>query len=94
VKALMIVMCMVAAGFMVVETAAAASISTRVRILEAKVKKHDRKIRANTHAIEQQKKRLTAGLAKVNQLEKRVDHLQQMLQRKQRPKQDKRYAFP
>ncbi|WP_294945809.1 hypothetical protein [Sulfurivirga sp.] len=79
---------------LVADTVSAASISTRVRILEHKVRKHDRQIRANSHAVQRQQKQLRAGLAKVDRLNRRVEQLEKRVEQLSHPKQDPRYSFP
>ncbi|MGM0541753.1 MAG: hypothetical protein ACQEQR_04890 [Pseudomonadota bacterium] len=74
----------------------AASISTRVRVLESKVVKQDRKIRQSESVRQAQDSKIDKSLAKVKGIEKKVNKLlkgkeglQQKLERA-----DKRYAFP
>ena len=74
----------------------AASISTRVRILESKVAKHDK---AMKDAIQSQNKSeiyVNKSLKKVQALEKKMDKLIEEKSKNKRAQQgyDKRYAFP
>lgn len=93
-KRRIIALMFVTLGVFATQTVLAASISARVRILEKKVLKHDKQIRANSYGLKQQEKKLKAGLAKVEQLDKRVDRLEKDIQALRKPKEDKRYAFP
>ena len=81
-------------ALLVFDTAFAASISARVRILESKVKKHDRQIRANTKGLSAQRKALGRQVQRLSALEKRVDHIESQLKKKQHPRVDKRYSYP
>ncbi len=81
-------------GALLSETVSAASISTRVRILEKKVRKHDREIRANAHALKQQRRKVDAVAADIKKLSGRIDHLEKTLTATQKPKEDKRYSYP
>ena len=77
-----------------VDSVSAASISTRVRILEKKVRKHDREIRANSYALKQQRKKMSAVSADIQRLSGRVDQLEKALKAIKKPKEDKRYSYP
>lgn len=73
----------------------AASISTRVRILESKVAKQDKKIKASTRAQQESLAKVDKSLKRVQQLEKKVAKLlKDQKKAKAGPKTDKRYAFP
>ncbi|SIN94830.1 hypothetical protein SAMN05443662_1085 [Sulfurivirga caldicuralii] len=76
-----------------VQSVQAASISTRVRILESKVKKHDRQIRANTKAIAVQRNAVKKQGERIDKLEGRVGHLESFM-KKRRGAVDKRYFYP
>ncbi len=89
-----IVALLLGAGMLVTETVAAASISTRVRILEKKVRKHDRQIRANSYAVRQQRQKVDKVVSDVRRLNGRVDRLEQAVKAIGQPKQDKRYSYP
>lgn len=79
---------------LIAETVSAASISTRVRILEKKVRKHDQAIRANSHALKQQRKKVEGVDKDIRQLSNRVDQLEKALKAIRKPKEDKRYSYP
>jgi len=81
-------------SMLIAETVSAASISTRVRILEKKVRKHDREIRANSYALKQQRKKMDAVVTDIRQLSGRVDQLEKALKAIRKPKEDKRYSYP
>jgi uncharacterized coiled-coil protein SlyX len=73
----------------------AASISTRVRVLEGKVAKQDRVIKNSLKSLSVRDVKGEQALAKVNALEKKVDKIlkggggKNWIERA-----DKRYAFP
>ena len=74
----------------------AASISTRVRVLESKVAKQDSKIKQSEELRQAQDSKIDKSLVKVKALEKKVDKL---LKGKESNEHDvgiadKRYAFP
>ncbi len=74
----------------------AASISTRVRVLESKIAKQDSKIKQSVNLRQAQDSKIDKSLAKVKALEKKVNKL---LKSKEGGKHavgraDKRYAFP
>lgn len=74
----------------------AASISTRVRVLESKVAKQDRSIKQSETLRQAQDSKIDKSLAKVKVVEKKVDKL---LKGKEGveykiERGDKRYAFP
>ena len=77
----------------VLQSVQAASISTRVRILESKVKKHDRQIRANTKSIAVERKVLRQHAQRLDKLEGRVGQLERAM-KKRHGKVDKRYFYP
>jgi len=67
----------------------AASISTRVRILESKVKKIDRSTRHQTIVLKKQDRKFAQGLKSVKHLEDEVaflKHQQQLILRRTQPK--------
>lgn len=75
--------------------AQAASISTRVRVLEGKVSKQDRAIKNSLNALEARSSKVEQSLKKVDALEKKVDKLLKGADGKKRGERaDKRYAFP
>ncbi|WP_019556756.1 hypothetical protein [Thiomicrorhabdus arctica] len=74
----------------------AASISTRVRVLESKVAKQDSKIKQSEYLRRAQDSKIDKSLAKVKVIEKKVDKLlkgEEGVERKSQ-RADKRYAFP
>jgi uncharacterized coiled-coil protein SlyX len=73
----------------------AASISTRVRILESKVSKQDKKIKATYEAQKASSAKVDKGLAKMTALEKKLTNLiKESKQSKSDNKTDTRYSFP
>ncbi len=75
--------------------AEAASISTRVRVLEAKVAKQERVIKNSLNSVTSRNDKAEKSLAKVNALEKKVDKLlKEQKGKKQFERADKRYAYP
>ncbi|MCF6298363.1 MAG: hypothetical protein L3J01_00630 [Thiomicrorhabdus sp.] len=71
----------------------AASISTRVRVLEGKVAKQERVIKNSLKSLSARDTKGEQALAKVNALEKKVDKI--LKGRGNRlERADKRYAFP
>ncbi|MCF6345165.1 MAG: hypothetical protein L3J00_01700 [Thiomicrorhabdus sp.] len=73
----------------------AASISTRVRVLEGKVAKQDRAIKSSLKSLQSRESKVEKSLAKVNALEKKVDGLLNKKGKNHRlERADKRYAFP
>lgn len=74
----------------------AASISTRVRVLESKIAKQDYKIKQSETLRQAQDSKIDKSLAKVKGIEKKVDKLlkgkEGMEYKVERA--DKRYAFP
>ncbi|WP_373018281.1 hypothetical protein [Thiomicrorhabdus sp.] len=90
-----IVIVMLLAFFTWMEVAQAASISTRVRILESKVSKHDKKIRSETLARQNYEKKVDGKLDVVDDLEKKVKKIMTDMQADKNSKgEDKRYTFP
>ncbi|MBD3755794.1 MAG: hypothetical protein IE937_09155 [Gammaproteobacteria bacterium] len=91
---------MVVLGVMVllfawVEVAQAASISTRVRILENKVGKYDKQIQAESAARKAYENKVDKKLEEVDSLQKQVESIvKEMNDKKQGGKQDNRYSFP
>lgn len=75
--------------------AEAASMSTRVRILESKVAKQDRIIKQSSKLQKMQSSKVNDSLAQIKTLEKKVDKLLKSSEvAKKTPVSDKRYAFP
>lgn len=73
----------------------AASISTRVRILESKVAKQDKQIRASTQSQKNSEVKVDRSLAKMRALEKKLSKLLKKDDKnKVSERSDKRYAFP
>ncbi|WP_029407141.1 hypothetical protein [Thiomicrorhabdus sp. Milos-T2] len=73
----------------------AASISTRVRILESKVAKQDKQIRASTQSQKNSEVKVDKSLAKMRALEKKLSKLLKKDDKKKVfERSDKRYAFP
>lgn len=71
----------------------AASISTRVRVLEGKVAKFDNQIRAESSARKAYEHKLDEKLGSVEQLQRQVDKLSKQLDGKNGG-EDRRYTFP
>lgn len=76
--------------------AEAASISTRVRVLESKVAKQDRHIKQSLKNQKMSEVKMKSSLAKMQALEKKMKKMleQQKQDKKKGPLTDKRYAFP
>ncbi|NPA71881.1 MAG: hypothetical protein GXO35_03510 [Gammaproteobacteria bacterium] len=77
--------------------AEAASISTRVRVLESKVSKQDKKIKLSERSRRAQEIKVDKSLAQVHALEKKVEGLLKAAKSSKKIKRrstDKRYAFP
>lgn len=74
----------------------AASISTRVRVLESKVSKQNNKIKQSEDLRQAQDSKMDKSLAKVKVLEKKVDKLLKGNEGVEHNigRADKRYAFP
>lgn len=73
----------------------AASISTRVRVLEGKVAKQDRVIKSSLKSLQSRESKVEKSLAKVNALEKKVDKILNKKGKSHRlERADKRYTFP
>ncbi len=74
----------------------AASISTRVRVLESKISKQDGKIKQSETLRQAQDSKIDKSLAKVKVIEKKVDKLLKGKEgvEHQIERADKRYAFP
>lgn len=83
-------------AFSLQSVAEAASISTRVRILESKVAKHDKAMKDAIKSQKGSEAQVAKSLAKVKALEKKVDKLIKEKEQRKKPKhmEDKRYAFP
>lgn len=81
--------------------AAAASISTRVRILEGKIAKQERTVKQVAQSSEEQQQRFSQEMNKVHQLERKVKILDKKLtdqfeekEKAIKGQEDKRYAYP
>jgi len=75
--------------------AEAASISTRVRVLESKVSKFDKKIAENSSARKAYETKVDGKLSSVDDLKLQVDKLVKQMDKKNKGSlEDKRYAFP
>ena len=75
--------------------AEAASISTRVRILESKVSKFDKKAATESSARKAFEAKVDGKLSSVDDLQLQVEKIvKQMDQKKKGQLEDKRYAFP
>jgi len=74
----------------------AASISTRVRVLESKVAKQDKVIKNSLKSLQSREAKVEKVLIKVKELEKKVDSLlpKKGQNRRRLERADKRYAFP
>lgn len=73
----------------------AASISTRVRVLESKVAKQNKVIKNSLKSLQSREAKVEKGLIKIKELEKKVDSLLPKKGKKSRlERADKRYAFP
>lgn len=73
----------------------AASISTRVRVLESKVAKQDKVIKNSLKSLQSREAKVEKVLIKVKELEKKVDSLlPKKGQNRRLERADKRYAFP
>ncbi len=81
--------------FTLMGIAEAASISTRVRILESKVSKFDKKAARESSARKAFEQKMNKKMDSIDSLQKQVDKiLKQMDQEKKGQLVDKRYAFP
>lgn len=90
---------MILACFLVlfgIQEVMAASISTRVRVLEGKVAKQDKVMQSLQQDYASQSTQVNAELSKIRALENKVDQLikAQDSQKTQQGASDKRYAFP
>lgn len=76
--------------------AEAASISTRVRVLESKVAKHDRQMKSAIQSQQSGQAEMQRSLAQMRALEKKMKTMleEQKTNKKQDDLIDKRYAFP
>jgi len=73
----------------------AASISTRVRILESKVAKQDKQIKSSVESQKNSAAKVDRGLAKMQALEKKLAKLLENEKKEASvERSDKRYAFP
>lgn len=72
----------------------AASISTRVRVLETKVAKQDKDMKTLQADYQSQSGMVKNELSKIRALESKLDELIKMQHKKTEPLVDKRYAFP
>lgn len=80
--------------FVLQGVAEAASISSRVRVLESKVYKQDKKIKEAYSSQKQSEAKANKSLSKVQALEKKLNAMLEEQKKEQKPKTDKRYAFP
>lgn len=77
------------------EVAQAASISTRVRVLEGKVSKQDRQIKAESAARKAYENRVNQKLSSVDDLQIQVEKIVKQMEAEKKGKgEDKRYMFP
>ncbi|MEA3405594.1 MAG: hypothetical protein U9R28_07640 [Pseudomonadota bacterium] len=75
--------------------AEAASISTRVRILESKVSKFDKKAATESTARKAFETKVNKKLTSVDDLQKQVEKIVKQMEKKKKGQLvDKRYAFP
>lgn len=83
-------------AFTWVSVAEAASISTRVRILESKVAKHDKAMDEAMQSQQVSEANVNKSLAKMKSLEKKMNKLldEKSKSNKVQQRSDKRYAFP
>lgn len=74
----------------------AASISTRVRVLESKVAKHDKQLADSVKMQQQGQAEIDRSLAKMKAMEKKMQKMleQDKSKKNAQGKTDKRYAFP
>lgn len=75
----------------------AASISTRVRILESKVAKHDKQLKESKKVQKQGEANMEKSLAKMKALEKKMRKMLEegnSKKQQQHERTDKRYAYP
>lgn len=73
----------------------AASISTRVRILESKVAKQDKQIKSSVQSQQSSAAKVDRSLAKMQALEKKLSKLLEDEKKgASAERSDKRYAFP
>lgn len=74
----------------------AASISTRVRVLESKVAKHDKQFKESVKSQQASEVKMEKSLAKMKALEKKMQKLlnDETAKKKKGELTDKRYAFP
>ncbi len=73
----------------------AASISTRVRVLESKVAKQDKVIKNSLKSLQSREAKVEESLAKIKELEKKVNSLLPKKGKNRRlERADKRYTFP
>lgn len=82
--------------FMIQSIAEAASISTRVRILESKVYKQTKQIKQQEAKDKAQDERLNKGLSEIETLKFEVERYMRQAekQKKKSSVEDKNYAFP
>lgn len=81
--------------------AAAASISTRVRVLESKVSKQDKTVKQVSRSQAEQQQQFEQGMNRVYLLERKVKSLDKQIERHKESKdkinqgaEDKRYTYP
>lgn len=74
----------------------AASISTRVRVLESKVSKHEKKLRSSVKSMQEADAKMAKSLSKMKALEKKMVKMlkEEKAKKNREPVTDKRYAFP
>jgi len=73
----------------------AASISTRVRVLEGKVAKQNKMIKNSLKSLQSRETKIEKNLIKIKELESKVDRVLYKKGKKNRlERADKRYAFP
>lgn len=80
--------------FTLQSVAEAASISTRVRILESKMYKQGKLIKKQTQETQRQNVKLDKGLKEIQELKAQVETFMKEAEKKKKNKQDKRYAYP
>lgn len=89
-----IVILMLIGFFGLASVAEAASISTRVRILESKVSKQNKVLRNHARESQQQNAKLDQGLKEVRELKVQVEKFMKEAEKKKKGQDDKRYAYP
>ncbi len=76
--------------------AEAASISTRVRVLESKVSKHEKQLKSSVRSQNETEAKMAKSLAKMKALEKKMLKMlkDEKVKKQKGERTDKRYAFP